>query len=811
MLGITKPQKTSKPNIKNDVYFVYQDEVSKEVVEKYSKDLLYLCGRKGFSLVQISPYDIPVPKFLVITSNVFDLLYSGKISQFSPQDHMPVIDIPHELTMDILKYYARMSGFSDAWLAIRPSICLPNSMASLNFSGQMDTLLNVRGEEDLIKAIKQVYASFWLPDVQKFFASNKVKLADVKLSIVLQKMVQSESSGVVFTTNPINKDENEVMVEAVFGLGDVIANGLITPDQYIVSAKNLEIKEKIIAPQEWMMIRDVPKKGKVSNDRKVDISAAWQRKRKLEDTYIRELAEIALMLKEALTRDIEIEWAYSGGQLWILQIKDSLDINIVDNETEENLKISDNVMKDLVKKIKQQKAKPPQGTKNSQIPEGATAIISGAQTNGIEKVVKGKVLIVNSALLDRIDLISEQILDKDFILVTDKLSHKLVKVIDKVQAIISNEGPFGSDLAIDATANNIPILTNTFIATWVLKNGEYIIVDGKRGEVFEHKDNLSHKLSNETIVKKEKKIESNAQKKAIIIAPKIETKDTVTQLYVDISKELDFPLYVDSKGINGMFSLNLRDLIRHINISPYSLNTPESLKEYYESITDNIQNFADNDQGKIVALTLDLPKNVAFYKKLKHHPENVTQISPETDILPLALKAVRKLNTVHKKRNVWLTVDNTRTSREFLDIYRTISAAGFRRSLYFKLGINVCFPAILHDLDPIMENLDYIVIDVDTLIVHLFASTEMITAENISSSIILGIVKDIVEKANPIRIPVFVHTRIGNYVEIQKIIKQYIHEVKISGFVLSDRLLAKRFVQINKLISNVENDFILSR
>ena len=106
----------------------------------------------------------------------------------------------------------------------------------------------------MIDSIKRIYASLFTDDVVAYAASKGVNLADVKLAVVVQKMVQAEVSGVAFTIDPITQDPTKLSIEAVFGLGDTIALGELTPDIYLINKKDLNILEKRISPQEWMKI-----------------------------------------------------------------------------------------------------------------------------------------------------------------------------------------------------------------------------------------------------------------------------------------------------------------------------------------------------------------------------------------------------------------------------------------------------------------------------------------------------------------------------------------------------------------------------
>ena len=293
-------------------------------------------GRKGLSLFELKDMDIPIPDFFVVSPVVFDKLVSQSLSR----DGETLLEKgrnPNESEVlksllkseyedsdihDILSAYTRISGFTDAWVSVRSSVIFPSN-PEVSFSGIFSTELNVRGAKNLLESIKRIYASLFTDDVVAYASSKGINLADVKLAVVVQKMVQAEVSGVAFTIDPITQDLGKLSIEAVFGLGDTISLGELTPDSYLLNKKDLTILEKRISPQEWMKIR-VINKGSVSKDgtQKVTISNAWSHRPKLEEEYIKEVAKISLIVENKLRRAQNIEWVMSGGKVWVLQSKD---------------------------------------------------------------------------------------------------------------------------------------------------------------------------------------------------------------------------------------------------------------------------------------------------------------------------------------------------------------------------------------------------------------------------------------------------------------------------------------------------------
>lgn len=328
-----KRQKKTEDNtiktIVDDIYF-YEDFTLSEVSESY-------VGRKGLSLFELFDIDIPVPPFFVVSPEVYTSLlfkaFNKKISQIL--DGSMTIDAKQYNQMvskarfenyiqeQLLKAYSRLSGFSDAWVSVRSSIVFP-SRPDVSFSGVFGTELNVKGFDNLLEAIKLVYQSVFTDKVISYAKANSLPLSELKMAIVVQKMIQSEVSGVAYTLDPITNLKDRVTVEAVFGLGDVISNGELTPDQYILNKKDLSIIEKHIAPQDWMKIRRVsPKRenGHFGTEEKIQISKSWNHQQKLEDRFIEDVAKVAMIIEDRLKSPHLVEWVWESGNVWVLQTK----------------------------------------------------------------------------------------------------------------------------------------------------------------------------------------------------------------------------------------------------------------------------------------------------------------------------------------------------------------------------------------------------------------------------------------------------------------------------------------------------------
>lgn len=251
-----------------------------------SKKDINLVGGKGASLGELIKIGVRVPPGFVITTD-FD---PGKLEN-EKNRILEVFDQLH------LKY-----------VAVRSSATVEDGVDN-SFAGQFETFLGIN-RENLIVKIKECFDSVNSLRVQVYSKSRGIDLNRVKVAVVIQEMLDSEVSGVCFTANPITGDKNQIMIEAGFGLGEAIVSGVITPDNYLVNKKTLDILEKDISRQEKMITWD-----SFAGTREIVTKEGWEEKQKLPDEFIEDLSRIALKIEEHYQKPVDIEWALAGEAL----------------------------------------------------------------------------------------------------------------------------------------------------------------------------------------------------------------------------------------------------------------------------------------------------------------------------------------------------------------------------------------------------------------------------------------------------------------------------------------------------------------
>lgn len=503
----------SAPAKKEKVFF-FEDYSAKDLNENR-------IGRKGLSLFKLKDMDVPVPEFFVVSSDAFvDLSFNclennqkkliGKGRNPETEEVEAAFlkeSLPKETQEEILSAYTRLSGFTDAWVSVRSSVVFPENK-QVSFSGVFSTELNVRKFDELQKAIKRVFASMFCDDVVAYASKMGIDIADVKMSVVVQKMVQSEVSGVVFTVDPITQDNTKLSIEAVFGLGDVISLGEITPDSYLLNKKDLTIAEKHISPQEWMKVRTLKASKGKTNVEKIKISNNWSHRQKLSDKDMTEISKIALIVENKSRQIQNIEWVLSGGRFWILQNKPLYEESsqevvtpLSSDLTRKNIK---ELIQGFVEKYKGESMIVTQAVSDAQrmmkrnSNEAAKKleklILSAKKESEAENIETKKEDFVASGIgasfgvstgkVSVVDKAVDKKFTKDDILLIKEFSSEMESMIIASGGVIMDTGGLTSDTAILCREVGVPAVVGTKTASKAIESGDWVKIDGNAGTVY---------------------------------------------------------------------------------------------------------------------------------------------------------------------------------------------------------------------------------------------------------------------------------------------------------------------------------------
>ncbi|TRW46683.1 PEP/pyruvate-binding domain-containing protein [Georgenia yuyongxinii] len=205
-----------------------------------------LSGGKGASLATMTAEHLPVPPGFVITSAAFAAAVDEEAlrARSRAKDMAGAREIvaaarpPVEL---VTEHYAQLSGL----VAVRSSACAEDSEGA-SYAGQQETYLNVAGLDAVLEKIVECWLSFFT-DRAIFYREEKGSLEDVAMAVVVQQMVDSKKSGVMFTVDPVHQRKDRMVVEAALGLGENVVNGEMTPDHYVLDRKGAIKRSKVVA------------------------------------------------------------------------------------------------------------------------------------------------------------------------------------------------------------------------------------------------------------------------------------------------------------------------------------------------------------------------------------------------------------------------------------------------------------------------------------------------------------------------------------------------------------------------------------
>lgn len=252
-------------------------------------------GGKGASLGELTRVAIPVPPGFVVTTETHQKFNNDSL--------------PPEVENKILDAYDKLRAER---VAVRSSAIAEDS-SQASWAGQLETYLNVN-RDNLIEKIRKCWDSIKSERALAYAGEQNLNEEDLFVAVVVQKMVESKASGVMFTVNPVTKDCDEIMIEAGFGLGEMLVQGLITPDNFIIDRETLDIKSKNVETQETMLV------FREGENQEVPVPENYKDKQAVTDYQVKYLAQLGKRIENHYGKPMDIEWAIDDqDKLWILQ------------------------------------------------------------------------------------------------------------------------------------------------------------------------------------------------------------------------------------------------------------------------------------------------------------------------------------------------------------------------------------------------------------------------------------------------------------------------------------------------------------
>lgn len=440
-----------------------------------SKDDVNLAGGKGANLGEMYNAKFPVPQAFAITTDSFhkfikDAKIKDQIRELLNKINVDDTDalaelakeireliisakMPEDLNAEILEAYdhfnvdlAGMEGSPGALAILRSSreavfVAVRSSataedLAGSSFAGQQESFINIKGNKELIEAVKKVFASIFT--ARSIYYRKKKGFEDfVGIAAIVQKMINSDKSGVMFSKHPVN-NKDQILIESVFGQGEGIVSGKIKPDQHTLSP-DLEVLEEKISDKKLAIIRTAAGLTKT-----VQLSPEKSNQRVLKTYELKQLGEYALKLQKHYGKPQDIEFAIEDENIFITQTRPITTLEKV------------------------AKGEPSQDLDGELLTSGLAA--SPGVSSGVVKIIKS------------IEDLSK--IKKGDILVTTMTNPDMVVSMEKAAGIVTSEGGVTAHAAIVSREMGIPAVVGTGNAMDVMQDGDEVTIDGFHGKVY---------------------------------------------------------------------------------------------------------------------------------------------------------------------------------------------------------------------------------------------------------------------------------------------------------------------------------------
>jgi pyruvate,water dikinase len=292
-----------------------------------------LAGGKGANLGELLRAGLPVPPGFMVTTVAYRHFVAANslqpqiecLAQAAPPDDLNALTaaanatgalfakaiMPPEIATAIREAYAT---FGEPPVAVRSS-ATAEDLPDASFAGQMETYLNIRGEEALLAAVRRCWASLWTARAISYRTHQGIAPAAVNLAVVVQELLAADASGVLFTADPVNGRRDQMVIDGSWGLGEALVSGQVTPDHWVVDARTGAVREAHVARKEVMTARQ--ETGTVI----LPVPAALQEKPVLDAAQVAALTELGRRVAAHYGTPQDIEWALAHGRLYLMQAR----------------------------------------------------------------------------------------------------------------------------------------------------------------------------------------------------------------------------------------------------------------------------------------------------------------------------------------------------------------------------------------------------------------------------------------------------------------------------------------------------------
>jgi pyruvate, water dikinase len=602
---------------------------------------------------------------LIQAADIYDAASLRKASQ-AIKKIISAATMPEAIARQISEAYRQLSS-KDVHVAVRPSVA--TEAVEDQSSGQHAAFLNIIGAERLASAVKQTWASQYEPgSIYQRRVRGSERVA-IDMAVIVQRMVEAEVSGVVFSIDPITNSPEVVSIEAVWGLGEPLNDGAITPDHYVVSKADGKIVRKQIVKQDWQLMRTTHKQIDELEDAnlRLPVSMAWQKKPKLSDQMIVEIAELSQKLEKHFGAPQDTQWAYAGRTLYLIQ-------------TRPIATIASLAAKDASMSVEPLTA--------SSMMSNATPLLSGAPAAA--GLATGSVKVIEKAQ-------DMRKLPTGVVLVVAAIEETAIDLLTlDVGAIIANKASGSSSVVLQAREKGIPVVVGTLNGTKMLKDGEVVTVDGSLGHIYEgtvRARSKSVKVTSDKafVARYGQESTEETQKGAVVHQTQIQT---ATKVFINVAEPERAAEYAQ-KDVDGVGLLRSEYLLRNLGEHPNHLIERKKQAVLVDAVYEGVKAVAKAFAPRPVIYRLsDLTANQyrklnggERYEAVEDNPaigfRGGFRYGVDTEAIKLEIQAIKKVRQHYK--NVWIMVPFVRTPAELMAVKNLISEEGLYRGGSFKL------------------------------------------------------------------------------------------------------------------------------
>ncbi|MEM2548870.1 MAG: phosphoenolpyruvate synthase [Nitrososphaerota archaeon] len=678
-----------------------QDREQKLVLwfEELRKEDVPLVGGKCANLGEMISAGIPVPPGFAITAyaykkfieetkiaeKIYDILDETIKDPKDPKQYeeaskkiralIEATAMPKSIEEEIVKAYRELNkkvGLKEVFVAVRSS-ATAEDLPGASFAGQQETYLNIRGEKELLESVRKCWSSLFTPRAIFYRTEKGFRHERVLISVAVQKMVNSRSAGVMFTLHPVTGDRSKIVIESVWGLGEAIVSGAVTPDHFEVDKESLKITLKNTAKKTVEYIRD-PRSGKTIH---AEVPLDRQDAPSLTDEEVIELARIARRIEEHYGVPQDIEFAVDRdmpfpSNLFIVQSRP---------ETVWSMKEVTSTSSSTLTSVAE-----------------ARIVLKGLPASPGVYAGKAKIVFSPEDAAKKIQ--------KGDILVTKMTNPDWVPYMRLAGAIVTDEGGMTCHAAIVSRELGIPCIVGSKDATKLLRDGETYTVDARSGVIYEG-------LVEELV----KPAAEKAAPTAVTIsqAPVV----TATKIYVNISIPDIAEKVARETQADGVGLLRAEHLMLSVGKHPRLLIEEGGEEKMVEAFAEGIRMVAQAFYpNPVVYRFLDfkpdeflaMPGGEKYEKEAGHVGPNpligyrgAFRYIKEPDIFRLECRAIKKVREEYGLKNVWVMVPFVRRVEEFIEAKRIMEEEGLRKGPDFKVWIMVEVPSTVLLIDKFIE------------------------------------------------------------------------------------------------------------